>query len=457
MATCQNAYCGGPTTIGSGLPAAGRGPTEAAWPFGSLIQIDGNGPWTLEIKVGFLDAKAGYMLVMKDAVINSIKKERAEKLEDKRETWEHWANISFKEVEFGEADIRVGFDKRDGSWSRIGRNANKYKGEVTLNLGRIGARPEPNDNDFGTILHEFGHALGLLHEHQSPLRGSDVSRKIQRQAGAYSRRAGSKQLVEDQMTSEVSQGSISILSAFDPCSVMMYQIDGVTERPNNKLSRLDKAFITLYYPPDLTDYKNETTKKMLSRFKTAIRDAGLESAGGKILEAFQNPGSVLKLPSGASPTMADRLQAVRNRFMDYDRAMYLRRSTVNISNSVDASAMKQYSLYCGDPPFGLTDPMLARQYGLTDPLRDVAKNKLFQSLVKNIVKNAVKQHGIPMGQSIAGVSPTEVATMMAAISSHERIAQYVEAYKDDFQGSKPSKGSDAQDERIEKDAKGEQS
>ncbi|KAF8438348.1 hypothetical protein L210DRAFT_942962 [Boletus edulis BED1] len=223
MATCQTAYCRGPTTIASGLPAAGSAsPTEAAWPFDSrLVQINGEGPWTLEIKVRFLDAKAGYKLGMKEAVLNSIKKERAEKLKNQRETWEHWANISFKVVEDGEADIRVGFNERDGSWSRIGRNANKYKGEVTLNLGGIDARKEPNDNDFGTILHEFGHALGLLHEHQSPLRGLDVSRKIQRQAGAYSRRAGSEQLVEDQMTSEVSQGSISILSAFDPYSVMM--------------------------------------------------------------------------------------------------------------------------------------------------------------------------------------------------------------------------------------------
>ena len=62
------------------------------------------------------------------------------------------------------------------------------------------------------------------------------------------------------------------------------------------------------------------------------------------------------------------------------------------------------------------------------------KNKFFQSLVKHLVKNALVQRGIPM-QSIPGASPTEVVKMLAAIGVHDNIAQYIEAYKNDFQGT----------------------
>lgn len=58
------------------------------------------------------------------------------------------------------SDIRVGFDPNDGAWSYLGTDCNgKWK---TMNLGFI---------DQGTVLHEFGHALGLIHEHQNPASG----------------------------------------------------------------------------------------------------------------------------------------------------------------------------------------------------------------------------------------------------------------------------------------------
>ena len=47
-----------------------------------------------------------------------------------------------------------------GSWSRIGTDATKVPlMSCTMNLGFV---------DRATVLHEFGHALGLIHEHQSP-------------------------------------------------------------------------------------------------------------------------------------------------------------------------------------------------------------------------------------------------------------------------------------------------
>jgi len=110
-------------------------------------------------------------------------------------------------------------------------------------------------------------------------------------------------------------------------TLVRYQLDGVTDKPNTKLSTLDKAFIMLNYPPDLTNYNDTATEKRLSRFKTAMRTAGVEIKAGEILQAFQNPGPVLNLnlPSGTNPAISDRLHAVRKRFTEYNATMYLRR------------------------------------------------------------------------------------------------------------------------------------
>ena len=75
--------------------------------------------------------------------------------------WSQHANIWFEKshIIFC-SDIRIGFDANDGAWSYIGTDCiGKWK---TMNLGFI---------DQGTVLHEFGHALGLIHEHQSPASG----------------------------------------------------------------------------------------------------------------------------------------------------------------------------------------------------------------------------------------------------------------------------------------------
>jgi uncharacterized protein YaaR (DUF327 family) len=55
--------------------------------------------------------------------------------------------------------VRVGFEKDKGSWSLVGLDHFFSIDEVTLNLGWI---------DIATILHELGHVVGLVHEHQGP-------------------------------------------------------------------------------------------------------------------------------------------------------------------------------------------------------------------------------------------------------------------------------------------------
>ena len=86
---------------------------------------------------------------------------RQNQIMDWANMWSQHADIRFEKAKFiFQSDIRVGFDSNDGAWSYIGTDcAMKWK---TMNLGFI---------DQGTVLHEFGHALGLIHEHQSPASG----------------------------------------------------------------------------------------------------------------------------------------------------------------------------------------------------------------------------------------------------------------------------------------------
>lgn len=66
-------------------------------------------------------------------------------------------------------DIRVRFGS-GGSWSRIGRiDAGASAETMNIDLGTIDA-----GSDFGWVVrHEFGHALGLRHEHQNPAASCD--------------------------------------------------------------------------------------------------------------------------------------------------------------------------------------------------------------------------------------------------------------------------------------------
>ena len=92
------------------------------------------------------------------------------KVVDVVKEWAKYANVSFIKVDDQAATIRITFNPTLGAWSRLGTYAYKTKlDEATMNIGPITTDPECSPMERGYILHEFGHALGLFHEHQSPL------------------------------------------------------------------------------------------------------------------------------------------------------------------------------------------------------------------------------------------------------------------------------------------------
>jgi hypothetical protein len=82
--------------------------------------------------------------------------------------WLDHANLSFEVGRFVDAEIRVSF-RDSGYWSTVGTDAllEPDLDAPTLNLGGFTA-DTPELELRRTALHEFGHAIGCIHEQASP-------------------------------------------------------------------------------------------------------------------------------------------------------------------------------------------------------------------------------------------------------------------------------------------------
>ena len=165
--------------------------------------------------------------------------------------WEQHANIRFVFVESGMADIRISFIPSKGGYSKLGTMALSVpQNQETMNLGWFNSST-PADEIRRTTLHEFGHALGLLHEHQSPV--SPIKWNYPRAYAYYSQVLGwSRDAIENNIFQRYSVAQTN--NEFDPSSIMIYPIpqeltlDGFSVAMNYDLSQRDKVLIGEMYP-----------------------------------------------------------------------------------------------------------------------------------------------------------------------------------------------------------------
>ena len=168
--------------------------------------------------------------------------------------WSQYANITFLFGDDPNAEIRISF-KDSGSWSALGTDALVEemfpKNEQTMNFGWLTRASA--DHDYGVVLHEFGHALGLIHEHQSP------GGRIRWNRLAVIRDLSGPPNFWDEQTIQFNvfdryNTTQTQFTTFDPKSIMLYSfprnwtLDGQELAENTILSRQDKEFIKARYP-----------------------------------------------------------------------------------------------------------------------------------------------------------------------------------------------------------------
>jgi hypothetical protein len=85
------------------------------------------------------------------------------------EVCSEYANITFSFGSDADADIRISF-KDPGSWSWIGTQCFAIPAlEPTMNYGWL--TPDTDEQEYSRVVtHEFGHAVGCVHELQNPAR-----------------------------------------------------------------------------------------------------------------------------------------------------------------------------------------------------------------------------------------------------------------------------------------------
>lgn len=147
------------------------------------------------------------------------------KVEEVIQEWTWYANITFEKSppKNSDATLRITFDPTKGSWSYVGNSAKSCVGPApTINLGWISDTDTIAKKERGVILHEFGHVLGLMHEHESPARNASLRLKEREIIQYYSETQNwDEATVRKQVLDVYSKESVSNYSKLDAGSIMM--------------------------------------------------------------------------------------------------------------------------------------------------------------------------------------------------------------------------------------------
>lgn len=223
LITAQAPVQAAPATDNSEKPVVGS--HAPLWPLGHTI------------KIRFLDGKpAQHEKVVKAAT-----------------PWLDYANLYFDFGDHADAEVRVSF-KQPGSWSYVGAQALDVRDpHPTINFGWITPTTEEKEVQ-RVVLHEFGHVLGLMHEHGNPL--SNLAWDKEAVYATYSAPPNNwtRELIDRTIFEIWPPGYFPLRKVFDPMSIMIFPIAAEHLRSgagigwNYDLSPLDKQFVAALYP-----------------------------------------------------------------------------------------------------------------------------------------------------------------------------------------------------------------
>lgn len=213
--------------------------------------------------------------------------------------WEKHTSLKLAFNEAPDAEIRIAFEN-DGAWSYLGTdNLNIPRHAATMNFGFMGE---------GTILHEFGHAIGLSHEHQNPDGGMEWNEPEVMRSLKGAPNFWNEAQIRHNVLRKYSLDQING-TEFDPDSIMLYAfpaawtLNGVSTHENDSLSATDISFVSSVYPKDTPSDTVGLPVNEVSVISASIKQSGEEDLfnfdasdhGTYVVETRGNTDLVMKL------------------------------------------------------------------------------------------------------------------------------------------------------------------
>lgn len=221
--------------------------------------------------------------------------------------WTNYANVI---LDFGDKDnprscqgdnsegIKIDFVEKGaaaGYWSQVGTNSRKVA--HSMNLGDMGRDelPFPEAEARRLTMHEFGHALGMLHEHQSPKGncGVEYHEEALLAYGAllgWSRDKALSNFIPYSESAELNASEVDRKSimhySLPPWIFKAGQNSPCFVRPNYEISDGDRAFMSRVYPKAEVVATRSVSQPSVAQRRTALieeyrgqlQQAGIEKA-----------------------------------------------------------------------------------------------------------------------------------------------------------------------------------